>query len=424
VSVGCLAQNGHTVTGVDVNPAKVEMVNKGLPTIIEEKISDIFTEQQREGRISATTNGVEAVKRTEVSFICVGTPSGRNGHTDTTHVMKVAEEIGAGIGQKSDFHVIAIRSTVPPGTNQKVAAIIERVSGKKKGQDFAVVSNPEFMREGTAVKDFYEPPLTLIGTNNPRAAEKMREVYRDIKGPIVVSDIGVAEMIKYVNNTFHALKITFANEIGNICKSLGIDSHKVMEAFCMDTKLNLSPYYLKPGFAYGGSCLPKDLKALRTMARDLYVDCPVIENIERSNELQKSVVLETILSFGKRNIGFLGLAFKAGTDDLRNSPIVDIIEQLLGKGFNVKIYDRNVHLAQLIGANKEYISSKIPYISNFITDNSDELVKTSDVIVVVNKDNEYVGMLSTLEGGKVVYDLVNLEFRNREPMNAYQGISW
>jgi len=424
VSLGCLAQNGHRVIGVDVSAPKVDLINNGHSPIVEETITEIIARQRKEGRISATTDGIKAVKETDVSFICVGTPSGPNGHTDTTAVLKVAEEIGRGIKEKGAFHVVVIRSTVPPGTHEKMAKIIETSSGRKKNQGFATVSNPEFLREGTAVKDFYEPPYTLIATESPLAVEKMREVYQDVKAPFVVSDIGVAEMIKYVNNTFHALKITFSNEIGNICKKLNIDSHKLMEVFCMDKKLNLSPYYLKPGFAYGGSCLPKDLKALKTIARDLYIDCPVIENIERSNDLQKSVVLEQILAFDKREIGFLGLSFKAGTDDLRNSPIVDIIEQLIGKGFKVRIFDRNVHLSQLIGANKEYILRKIPYISQFITEDPDEVIEKSEVLVVVNKENEFKEILEKVNSKKQIYDLVNLNFKDGKKEESYFGIAW
>jgi len=250
----------------------------------------------------------------------------------------------------------------------------------------------------------------------------MEEIYKDIHAPFITAEIRVAEMMKYVNNAFHALKITFANEIGNICKKLDIDSHRLMEIFCLDRKLNLSPYYLKPGFAYGGSCLPKDLKALKTVARDLYIDCPVLENIERSNEIQKKMVLERILAFDRRSVGFLGLSFKAGTDDLRNSPIVDIIEQLIGKGFKVRIFDRNVRLSQLIGANREYILQKIPYISQFIIDDPFEIINHSDIIVVVNKEKEFKDILEKIDGSKQVFDLVNLDYERNT--DTYHGISW
>lgn len=266
---------------------------------------------------------------------------------------------------------------------------IENGSHKKGGIDFAVVSNPEFLREGTAVADFFEPPYTLIGSDCTPAIDLLKKAYEHINAPIIVSKIEVAEMIKYVNNSFHALKISFANEIGRICDKIGVDAQELMEIFCLDTKLNISPKYLLPGFAYGGSCLPKDLKALRTMAHDKYVACPVIENIENSNEVQKNVVVQQLLDIGLDHIGFLGLAFKAGTDDLRNSPIVDVIERLLGKGLNLLVYDKHVFLAKLMGANREYIMKKIPYISKFLTDNLEKVIKSSNVIVIVNPEPEF-----------------------------------
>lgn len=420
--MGCLAKNGHTVVGVDVSRAKIETIQSGKSPIVEAEIDEIISDQHRKGLISATDNGIEAVTTTDVSFICVGTPSTPNGHLDLDTVFRVAGEIGKGIERKNGFHVVVIRSTVLPGTNEKVTAILEERSGKKHDVDFAVVSNPEFLREGTAVKDYYEPSFTLVGSSSARATDIMKEVYKEIHAPFITAEIRVAEMMKYVNNAFHALKITFANEIGNVCKKLDIDSHRLMEIFCLDRKLNLSPYYLKPGFAYGGSCLPKDLKALKTVARDLYIDCPVLENIERSNEIQKKMVLDRILAFDRRHVGFLGLSFKAGTDDLRNSPIVDIIEQLIGKGFKVRIFDRNVRLSQLIGANREYILQKIPYISQFITDDPAEIINHSDIIVVVNKEKEFKDILEKIDGGKQVFDLVNLDYERN--VDTYHGISW
>lgn len=424
VSLGCLAQSGHKVIGVDISVQKVDLVNIGLPTIIEEGISEIFSEQHKVKRISATTDGIDAVKKTDVSFLCVGTPSGRNGHTDVSSVLKVVEEIGKGIGEKGTFHIVAIRSTVPPGTNDKVTSIIEGVSGKKRDKDFGVVSNPEFMREGTAVRDYHEPAFTLVGTTSNKAVDVMRDIYSKINAPFIVTEVGIAELIKYVNNAFHAVKITFANEIGNICKKLAVDSHKLMEVFCLDKKLNLSPYYLKPGFAYGGSCLPKDLKALRTIAHDLYIECPVLESIERSNNFQKNILLNDILALGKQKIGFLGLSFKAGTDDLRNSPIVDVIEQLLGKGFDISIFDKNVHLGKLTGTNKEYILEKIPLISRFIINDAKELIESCQVIVVVNNEEEFKDILEKVPKETVVYDLVNINFENRGNLTTYNGIAW
>lgn len=424
VSLGCLAKNGHCVIGVDVTRTKVNFVNQGRPTIIEREIDDIIQDQWQLGRISATTDSLDAVKKTDVSFICVGTPSTANGHLELSGIFNVAREIARGIKEKEGFHVVGIRSTVLPGTNERVTKIMEEITGKKNGKGFAVVSNPEFLREGTAVRDYFQPSYTLVGTTSDKAMEKMESVYEGIEAPIIRTDIKIAEVIKYVNNGFHALKITFANEIGNICKKMGVDSHELMEIFCLDKKLNISPYYLKPGFAYGGSCLPKDLKALRTLAHDFYLECPIIESIEKSNELQRKVVLNQILSFEKEKLGFLGLSFKAGTDDLRNSPIIDIIEQLLGKGFDIKIYDKHVHLSHLVGANREYILSKIPYISKFIVSDPAILVEDSDVIVVVNNEGEFSEILEDLPRGKTVYDLVNVEFKGKKDRQDYLGVAW
>jgi len=424
VSIGCLAQYGHRVIGVDLNQTKVDFINAGKPSIVENEIGDIIAQGHRDGLIKATTNAQDAVSDTEISIICVGTPSTANGHLDLNAIYRVSEEIGKALKAKNDFHVVVIRSTVLPGTNAKVTGIISEFSGKTVGQDFAVVSNPEFLREGTAVKDYINPPYTLIGRDNDQAISKIEQMYRDIKAPFIATDIKIAELIKYVNNAFHANKVVFANEVGNICKKLGIDSHKLMDIFCMDTKLNISPYYMKPGFAFGGSCLPKDLKALRTIAHDYYLESPLIENLERSNEFQKSLVSDQIIKFGKEKIGFLGLSFKGGTDDLRNSPIVDILEVLLGKGFDIRIYDKNVHFSKLMGANREYILQKIPFVSKFIVESSDEIIKHSDLIVVVNREQEFIDILKKAPENKIIYDLVNLKDDGVSAKPNYTGIAW
>jgi len=424
VSLGCLAKNGHEVIGVDAADTKVEFVNSGKSPIVEKEIDTIISEQHKLGRISATSDSIDAVKKSELSFMCVGTPSTMNGHLNLDAIYNVSAEIAKGIAEKDTFHVVVIRSTVLPGTNEKVTRIIEESSGKQRDKDFATVSNPEFMREGTAVQDYYSPPYTIIGSGNEQATQIVRNVYDGIDAPFVVTDIKVAEFMKYASNAFHALKITFANEIGNVCKKLEINSHDLMDIFCMDTKLNISPYYLKPGFCYGGSCLPKDLKALATIAHDFYLESPVIESIEKSNEVQRGVVLNKLLQLNKNKIGFLGLSFKGGTDDLRNSPIIDVIEQLLGKGFEIRIFDKNVHFAQLMGANREYILQKIPYISKFIVDDPDKLVQASEILVVVNKEKEFAEILEKAPEDTLIYDLVNIDFKGKENNSNYVGIAW
>ena len=405
VGAGCLAQAGHRVIGVDPQQTKVDFINQGRPTIIEEGIAEILAAQHAAGKISATRSAAEAVAATDVSFICVGTPPTANGHLDLAAVVKVAQEIGAALKGGRGRHVIAVRSTVLPGTREKVSQIVADASGRIPGRDFAVVSNPEFLREGSSVRDFFHPPYTLLGSDCDWATEVMRAVYQGIEAPFITAEPRVAEMMKYVCNGFHALKITFANEVGNICRQLDIDPHQLMDIFCRDTKLNISKAYLKPGFAYGGSCLPKDLKALRTIAHDHYLQTPVLEAVERSNELQKDLVCRKIIGFGKQNVGFIGLAFKAGTDDLRESPIVDVIERLLGKGFNIRIYDPHVHVSQLTGANRDYILKKIPFISRFITDDLAATVREAELLVIVNHIPEIERALAELASGKSVYNL-------------------
>lgn len=424
VSLGCFAQNGHDVIGVDINPAKVDLINRGESPIVEKDLGRIIRDQRRKGRVRATLSGEEAVIGSEVSFICVGTPSTKEGHLDLEGIFGVSRRIGEAIAKKRTPHVVVIRSTVLPGTNEKVTDLIARLSGKTPGRDFSVVSNPEFLREGTAVHDFLNPPFTLIGASDSLGRDRVTKVYRRIKAPIVHSETKVAEFIKYVNNSFHALKICFANEVGNVCKALGIDSHELMEIFCRDTKLNISPSYLKPGFAYGGSCLPKDLRALCAIAHDHYLKCPVLENIEASNETQKNRVLEMILEFGKRRIGFLGLSFKEGTDDVRSSPIVDVLEKLLGKGFDVKIYDESVNISRLVGKNRDFLLQRIPFIVRFLADDPAEVMAHAEVVVVVNKEPAFKRLLEKAGPSKIILDLVNYEFRGRKSRAGYRGVSW
>lgn len=428
VGAACLAKLGHNVIGVDVNQNKVDLMNAGKPTIIEEGIAELCKEAHDKGLMSATTVAAEAIAKTEISFIVVGTPSSPEGHLNLNYIYTVAGRIGRALKDKKsrgaikNMHLIAIRSTVLPGTNQKVGEIIAEESGLERGVDFSIVSNPEFLREGTSVEDYFNPPLTLIGTDSEYAEQVFREMYQDIKAEFICTDIKVAEMMKYVNNTYHALKIVFGNEVGNICKSVNVDSHKVMEIFCKDKQLNISPYYFKPGFAYGGSCLPKDMKALKTLAHDNYIDVPVIESIFQSNENQKKRAVQLIMAQGQRKVGVLGLSFKAGTDDLRCSPIVDVVESLLGKGFDIRIYDRNVKISELTGTNKDFIMAKIPHLQHFVTDNLDEVCKNSDVLVVTNKEKEFEEVMEKYPG-KIIIDLVR-QWKEVDYEGKYEGISW
>ncbi len=422
VGAACLAKLGHHVIGVNHTQGKVDLINQGKPTIIEADIEELVKEGHDNGRLEATTDYLYAVKNTDVSFVCVGTPSSKDGHLNLNYIYRVAQQIGEGIKLKDGFHIVAIRSTVLPGTNKKVGEIIAEASGKQRGRDFTVVSNPEFLREGTSVEDYMNPPLTLIGTDSEKAEAIFREIYKDIPAEFISTDIEVAEIMKYVNNTFHALKIVFGNEVGNICKALDIDSHKVMEIFCKDKQLNISPYYFKPGFAYGGSCLPKDSKALRTLAHDKYVDVPVINAINPSNELQKKIAVDIIESKGRRKIGILGLSFKAGTDDLRNSPIVDVAQTLHGKGYELHIYDKNVRISQLTGTNADFIAAKLPHLHEIITDDLDAVCSECDVLVITNKEKEFADVPEKYPH-KCIVDLVR-QFKAIDYDGNYEGISW
>lgn len=422
VGAACLAKLGHHVIGNDISKNKVNLLNQGKPTIIEAEIGELCKEAHEKGLLEATMDYHYAVHNSEISFIVVGTPSNKEGHLNLHYIYSVARQIGEAMTDKDEFHIIAIRSTVLPGTNAKVGEIIAEASGKVRGKDFTVVSNPEFLREGTAVQDYMTPPLTLIGTDSKIAEKKFRELYKDIPGEFITADIEVAEIMKYVNNTYHGLKIVFANEVGNICKALGIDSHKVMEIFCKDKQLNISSYYFKPGFAYGGSCLPKDSKALRTLAHDLYVDVPVINAITPSNEQQKKNAIDIIERKGKRKIGILGLSFKSGTDDLRCSPIVDVAETLLGKGYEIQIYDKNVRVSQLTGTNADFIAAKLPHLHEIISDDLDAVCSASEVLVVTNKEKEFNDVPVKFPH-KIIVDLVR-QFKELDYEGNYEGISW
>jgi GDP-mannose 6-dehydrogenase len=424
VAAGCLAEDGHEVVGVDPNRTKVDLVNRGITPIVEKDIGDIVQRNVQASRLRAGTEVAPAVLETDISFICVGTPSQLNGSLDLRFVRKVCEEIGAALRGKSGFHVVVARSTMLPGTmRDTVIPTLEEHSGKRAGIDFGVCNNPEFLREGSAVWDYRHPPKTVIGETDTRSGDLLASLYDQLDAPLVRTGIETAEMVKYVDNVWHALKVAFANEIGNVCKPLAIDSHQVMDIFCKDTKLNLSPYYLKPGFAFGGSCLPKDVRALTYKARMLDLDLPLLNAILPSNERQIERGCALITGKGKRKIGVLGFSFKAGTDDLRESPVVEVIERLLGKGYDLRLYDRNVSIAALTGANRDYILNHIPHISRIMVASVDEVLAHAEVIVVGNASPEFDGLASRLQPGQSLVDLVRI--KGERPANdTYDGICW
>ena len=424
VSAACFAKEGHDVIGVDVSQTKVDIINRGQSPIVEVGINELIGEMVTSGKLKAQTDSKSAVHASDLSLVCVGTPSHSNGSLNLDHIRKVCQEIGEAIKEKAVPHIVVIRSTMLPGTIEGlVTPEIEKASGKKAGEGFHVCINPEFLREGTSLKDFYAPPFTLIGADNARVAERIAELYKGVDAPVYVIAARSAEMVKYACNCFHGLKVAFANEIGNICKGVNIDSHEVMEVFCKDTKLNLSPYYMKPGFAFGGSCLPKDLRALVYKARELDTEVPVLAAILQSNGIQISRAIDMVAKTGKKKVGVLGFAFKAGTDDLRESPLVTMIELLIGKGYQLSIYDRDVSLARLVGANKEYIEREIPHISSLMRNSVAEVLDASDVIIVGNKNDEFKAIEKSLKPTQIVIDLVRI-FGDRRSDETYRGICW
>jgi GDP-mannose 6-dehydrogenase len=413
------------VIGVDVNPAKVEMVNRGESTIIEEGIGELVERVVREGSLTATTDAAAAVAATEVSMVCVGTPSNGNGSLGLAYLERVCGEIGAALRHKEGTHLVVIRSTVLPGTTESVVIpMLEEMSGRKLGDGFEVCNNPEFLREGTSIRDFYAPPFTLIGATRDSAADRLARLYEGIDAPVHLLDIRAAEMVKYSCNAFHGLKVSFANEIGNICKALEIDSHEVMRVFCADTKLNISPAYLKPGFAFGGSCLPKDLRALTYKARQLDVETPVLSAALESNRQQIERAAEMVMSTGHRRVGVLGLSFKEGTDDLRESPMVKLVETLIGKGMQLAIYDRNVSRGGVLGANREYIERTIPHIWSLMSDSMQTVVDGTDTLVLGNRAAEFRELTAPSRDGQVVIDLVRVFEDRVTDAGGYRGVCW
>jgi GDP-mannose 6-dehydrogenase len=424
VSAGCLAQEGHTVIGVDPYQPKIDLINSGKTPVIEDDIGDIVARAVKTGALRATVDVQDAVNNTEMSFICVGTPSLINGGLDLKYVRNVCEQIGKAIKGKDEFHVVVARSTMLPGSmTDVVIPTLEDGAGKKAGTGFGVCNNPEFLREGTAVYDFYNPPKTVIGETDARSGDLLASVYQKMDAPLIKTDVQTAEMVKYSDNVWHALKVGFANEIGNISKAVGIDGHTVMNIFCQDTKLNLSPYYMKPGFAFGGSCLPKDVRALTYKAHSLDIDVPILDSIMVSNQAQIDKGLRMVMEKGNKNVGILGFSFKAGTDDLRESPLVELIERLLGKGYNLKLYDRNVNIASLVGANRDYILNQIPHISKLMVNSIDEVLEHAETVVIGNGDKAFSTALDRLKGNQVVVDLVRITSEQSQD-GQYDGICW
>jgi len=423
VCAGCLSARGHDVIGVDISANKIDLINNGKSPIVEPGLEELLQQGLRQGRLRGTTDVAAAVLESDVSFICVGTPSKKNGDLELNYIEGVCREIGMAMRDKNERHTVVVRSTVLPGTAKNVVLpILEDCSGKKAGVDFGLAVNPEFLRESTAIKDYDFPPMTVIGELDRASGDLLESIYSELDAPVIRKDIEVAEMIKYTCNVWHAAKVTFANEIGNIAKAVGVDGREVMDVVCQDHKLNLSKYYMKPGFAFGGSCLPKDVRALSYRAGSLDVEAPLIGSLMRSNAAQVQKAFDIIASHDSRKVALLGLSFKAGTDDLRESPQVELAEMLIGKGFDLSIYDRNVEYARVHGANKDYIESKIPHVSSLLNSDLEDVVAKADIIVLGNSDERFAKLAEQAPSGKRVIDLVG--FMPHASNGVAEGICW
>jgi len=424
VVAACLARRGHQVIGVDIDPGKVALLNAGRSPIIERDIGEITAEEVAAGRLWATVDVAAAVPRSDLVMVCVGTPSRVNGEIELKHVRRVCEQIGTALRSHTGAPVIVVRSTLVPGTTRGlVIPTLEASSGKQAGTDFGVCINPEFLREGSAVHDYLNPPKTVIGELNRASGDLLASLYSGLKAPLIRTDIETAEMVKYADNAWHALKVGFANEIGHFCKALHVDSHRVMDIFCRDTKLNISPSYLKPGFAFGGSCLPKDLKALLHKAKSLDVSLPILSAVLPSNQLQIERAVQTVIEHGSRRVGILGLSFKAGSDDLRNSPVVELAERLLGKGFELRIFDDNVKLASIHGTNRDYIMQRIPHLSALLVTRIEEVLEHAGTLVIGNAAPEFREILPRVGYRQTVVDLVRIGDCH-SVAGVYEGVSW
>ena len=424
VSAGCLAQEGHDVIGVDPEQRKVDLINAGKTPIIEKDIGQIIERQVAAGRLAATMDVVDAVQRSDLVMVCVGTPSRSNGDIELKYIRRVCEEIGTAMRFHHGAPALVFRSTMLPGTmHEVVIPALEAASGRRAGIEFGVCINPEFLREGTAVHDYFNPPKTVIGELNQASGDLVASLYERIIAPLIRTDIQTAEMVKYADNAWHALKVGFANEIGNVCKELEVDSHRVMDIFCKDTKLNLSPYYLKPGFAFGGSCLPKDLRALLYKAKTLDVSVPILAAILPSNEQQIQRGVQAVIEKSSKKVGILGFSFKAGTDDLRESPVVELTERLIGKGFDLRVYDSNVNLASIHGANRDYILNHIPHISRLMVPSIDEVLGHAGTIVIGNAAPEFRDVPQRLTDSQTLIDFVRVT-DSRTVSGVYEGICW
>lgn len=425
VTAACLARMGHRVCGVDIAAAKVQMINQGHSPVLEKGLDRLVAQAVRKGTMRATEDAAEAVTGADLSLVCVGTPSRPDGGAQLEHVLHAAGEIGRALRSAKRYHTVAVRSTVPPGTMEgAVIPRLERSSGKKAGRDFGVCFHPEFLREGSSLHDFFHPPKTVVGALEARSARRLVELWRPVKAPLFITSLKVAETVKYADNAFHGLKVAFANEFGAICKSLGIDSHEVMHIFVSDTKLNISPLYLKPGFAFGGPCLPKDLRALCSTAQVAGVEIPLLSSILTSNDRHLQRAMELILATGKNKIAVLGLVFKSDTDDLRESPACTLVKNLLDSGKKVRVFDPRVEPSRLIGANRAFIESTLPELPNLLTKSPADLLTWGEAFVLAGQHPEFAALVGKMRRRHILIDLVRLPAATRQRMARVEGLCW
>ena len=425
VTAACLSHDGNTVIGVDINPMKVEILKSGHSPVVEPGLDEMVEAGVSSGNLKVSLDGQAAVQESEVSLVCVGTPSNENGSLKTVYVENVCRDIGTALAKKGSYHVVVIRSTVLPGTvEDRLIPLLEQYSGLHAGIDFGVCMNPEFLREGCAIDDYYHPSLIIIGEYDQHSGDMVEQIYKPVKSTFTRTAIRSAEMVKYASNAFHALKVVFANEIGNICKAQGIDGHEVMKIFIQDRQLNISPTYLMPGFAFGGSCLPKDLRALLYRSKELDIESPLLNAVMLSNRKQIELGIKMVERTGCKKVGILGLSFKAGTDDLRESPMITLAETLLGRGYQIRIYDEKLQLSKLVGANKLYLEKELPHIATLLSSSVEELVSQSEVVVIANGSKEFGKTSELLQKEQTLIDLVGIARGHETLQGVYEGIGW
>jgi GDP-mannose 6-dehydrogenase len=425
VSLACLARDGHSVIGVDVDPAKLELIRSGKTPVVEEGMVELVAQVAASGRVSVTTDVVQAVMDSDLSLVCVGTPSAPNGSQDQSAIVKLAHELGRAVLGKMGAHVFVFRSTLVPGTVEDVLRpILEQESGKRDGEGFHVCFQPEFLREGTSIRDYDRPPFTVVGASSEHALAQLKALFGHLPCTFHATSIRSAEMVKYCCNNFHAVKITFANETARLCEALGVDAFEVMDLVCRDTQLNISPAYLKPGFAFGGSCLPKDLRATLYLAKSRDVELPMLGHVLQSNRVHAEHAIAKVLASGRRRVGMIGLSFKTGTDDLRESPLVLMAEQFIGKGLNVLVYDPEVHLSRLLGANRRFIEQHVPHIGSLMRGEIESVIGESDVLVVGLSDaKSFEALARHVREDQIVLDLVNIP-RREALRGKVMGLCW